>query len=278
MEISKIFTVHFTCCFAIIIISIAGILSAETDPANQCSDLIQALKKEDLPMVKSLIGEGADVNCRDNTGMIPLHAALEKNCSTALIETLLKSGADITMCDKDGASALHIAAGWGNLSNVKLVFEKGPALNPLDSNQETILHYAAINADTAIILYLLQHGGKAMVHAKDRNVCTALQYAVKKRWYRNTEDIVAIVRILADNGSEINTQDSSKETILHSGILRYSSIDDTFCVKLIGGLLKCGADPGICGASFRYLNSACFCFPFRDSPKGIDQPQFINPK
>lgn len=247
---SKVFKACFTCSFAIIVLVIAGSLSADTLPEDRCWYLIQAVKKGDLELAKTLIAAGTNVNCQISMSPTALQAALWYHGSMDLVQTLLTAGADISMCDYNGVRPMQFAAENGNISIVKLFMEKGAVVNEVDSNKATILHYAALSTDTAMISYFLLHGASGMVNTKDKDDRTPLFYVLKPDFSKNTDSIAASIKLLLKNGAEINAQDSSKKTILHYCSLWFSSpIDqenDAFCAELVANLLRSRASSGIC--------------------------------
>lgn len=64
-------------------------------------------------MVKSLIGDGTDVNVRYDDGETPLHLAVNKgNAELALV--LIEHGADLNAVNKQGETPLFLATKRGN--------------------------------------------------------------------------------------------------------------------------------------------------------------------
>lgn len=70
--------------------------------------LVTATYLEDLKVFEQLIADGADLNCQDEIGQTPLHAAAEQS-RTDLARRLLSLGADPNARDFDGDTPLDVA-------------------------------------------------------------------------------------------------------------------------------------------------------------------------
>jgi ankyrin repeat protein len=70
--------------------------------------LVTAAFLEDLKFFEQLIAGGADLNCQDEIGQTPLHAAAEQG-RTKLVRRLLNLGAEPNVRDFDGDTPLDVA-------------------------------------------------------------------------------------------------------------------------------------------------------------------------
>ena len=95
--------------------------------------------------------------------------ALRKN-DVAAVRTLLTAGADPNTRDETGASALMYAAVYSSPDEMRLLIGKGADVNSANANGSTALMWSA--GETAKVDLLLQHG--ANVSAKTKNGTTAL--------------------------------------------------------------------------------------------------------
>ena len=95
--------------------------------------------------------------------------ALRKN-DVAAVRTLLTSGADPNTSDETGASALMYAAVYSSPDEMRLLIGKGADVNGANAYGSTALMWSA--GETAKVDLLLQHG--ANVSRKTRNGTTAL--------------------------------------------------------------------------------------------------------
>ncbi|MEW9824850.1 MAG: ankyrin repeat domain-containing protein, partial [Candidatus Symbiodolus clandestinus] len=91
---------------------------------SENSDIISAIKNNDLRQVKTYLGKN-DVNARSKGGRPLLMVAVESSCSDELIELLIDNGADINAEDRDGESAINLAVYNGSFRLIKLLINKG---------------------------------------------------------------------------------------------------------------------------------------------------------
>ncbi|KAJ2453684.1 hypothetical protein EV183_002088 [Coemansia sp. RSA 2336] len=144
---------------------------------DTAAKLVQAAEAADLPTALEALAQGADANCQDSQGKLPLMAAVEMG-DFSMLELLLQWGADINRRAQisastykgsssndlsapaaiDGTTALHLAVRLGNVRMVWFLIRKGAqwdtpdgyGLLPLDialeaSNVQVVmaLRYAA---------------------------------------------------------------------------------------------------------------------------------------
>jgi ankyrin repeat protein len=121
-----------------------------------------------------LIEHGADVNARDVRGLSPVHAAAWRG-NLDMVALLISSGADINARDHDGVTPLHAAALAGRKETVALLIEKGAAVNAKNNINMTPLHAAALSGDRETVAFLVDNG--ASVSARTKDGLTPLQKA-----------------------------------------------------------------------------------------------------
>jgi ankyrin repeat protein len=115
----------------------------------------------------------------------------------AQVKAELKNGADVNAVDRGGGTALHQAVVSQGLPIVEALLAAGADVSVADSSGRTALHYAAIYLQAGIAKRLLDAG--ASVDALDRNGNTPLLDAV----FRVQED-PAIIRVLLAAGADKN--------------------------------------------------------------------------
>jgi ankyrin repeat protein len=88
------------------------------------NDLHVAAKQGNIQKVKSLLGQGMDINLLSASGYTPLHlsAGWDKRRVTKLLVT---NGAKINARNSSGSTPLHISAGRGHLKMVKFLLSQG---------------------------------------------------------------------------------------------------------------------------------------------------------
>ena len=99
-----------------LIIVLLGIgVPVPVDAAQNDEPLIDAVKKEDVQVVESLLGRATDVNATTADGATPLHWAVHRD-NTVLVDLLIAAGADVTATNRYGVHPIALAAENGNAS------------------------------------------------------------------------------------------------------------------------------------------------------------------
>ena len=112
----------------------------------------------DLDGVKAAVENGADIEER---GGIWKGTALHYAClygHTLVAEYLIQRGAEVNCRNKDGDLPIHDACLRGHLDIVKLLITKGSDFTSTNNNGRTPLHYASLYGYTEVTDYLTQHG------------------------------------------------------------------------------------------------------------------------
>ena len=92
-------------------------------------DFLEAAKRGDLPEVKRLIVDGADVNTKNNRGVTALMFASHGGYPE-VVQELLAVGADVNAKNNYGSTALMVASTKGNREIVLQLLTKGARLFP----------------------------------------------------------------------------------------------------------------------------------------------------
>ena len=99
-------------------------LSQQSPRGN--TGLMEAARRNDPSLVDALLGQGEDVNARDESGVTALHIAAGKFWNDGVIlSKLIAAGADVNAQDDHGATPLMYASGKGEVLAVKLLVEAG---------------------------------------------------------------------------------------------------------------------------------------------------------
>jgi ankyrin repeat protein len=196
--------------------------------------LLYAVRENCKACVEELLRRGADINLPDPDGIAPLTIAMMAG-NWDIARRLVEAGADVNQWDIYGQSPLHVAienayvsrrSGIGNLGTdksandtdgkalVKMLVERGadpnqqmffrPPREPGQVSQSTRgttpFHRACASADHELIRYLLAHGADiklATAHGE-----TPILVVVNAR--SNEDEIIATVRLLKEQGADIN--------------------------------------------------------------------------
>src|SRR5688500_15923985 len=139
----------FWACSAICVVSL-GIAAAPQGPAVRADSvadgttaLHQAVHRNDVAAVETLIRGGADVRATTRYGITPLHLACV-NGHAVIVDRLLAAGADPNSALPDGETALMTAARTGDVATVQALLARGAnhrASEP--SKGQTALMWAA---------------------------------------------------------------------------------------------------------------------------------------
>ena len=139
------------------IVVIAGILTAcsgvPSEPRTFSDELHDAARAGDLREIRSLIGQGADVNARDpDGGDTPLDAAV-RNRQVEAAEQLMLQGADPNRRTR-GSTPLHLAAERGIIELARLLLDHGANAEMRDLANLTPLEVAQEKGHTRFVFFL----------------------------------------------------------------------------------------------------------------------------
>jgi ankyrin repeat protein len=126
-------------------------------------------------MAAFLIESGADLESRDAEGRTPLMVAAGYQ-KTAVGQLLIDAGADVTAVDNMEMAAIHYTAMSGDADLMLQLMRRGINANSQNRlNGMAPLHYAAGFGDLSVIRLLASHGGD--FHLRDRTGRTPLDHA-----------------------------------------------------------------------------------------------------
>lgn len=94
--------------------------------------LLEAIKKNNIPLLSALLALSPDHEKKDRSGTFPLPAAVSLG-RTEAVKLLTKAGADIDAKDKRGRTSLMHASLRLRLSSLKALLERGADLQARDS-------------------------------------------------------------------------------------------------------------------------------------------------
>jgi ankyrin repeat protein len=208
--------------------------------------------KTNLEIAQLLIGNGANLNVKNNNGETPLNTALRYG-SESIALLLIESGADVEAVVPNGSSVLSKAATRKNLKLVELIVKKGADPSRADGRGETPLYLAAESGSEEVFLFLLQAVGPN--HNKKVNRVSPLFPAVSRKSYAITEALLKagydpnasldsgitpifiaaykgsedLAKLLADNGARLNIAFQRYGSPTHAAIIGgYPSIAQYF--------------------------------------------------
>ncbi|WP_264337014.1 MULTISPECIES: ankyrin repeat domain-containing protein [unclassified Wolbachia] len=180
-----------------------------------------AIYRNDLDILKFLLGKGANIEAKDINDETPLHIAAKDNNKSKVVRLLLDNGARTEAKNKVGWTPLHYAAYKDNLDVCKLLLERNADVEAKNTYDETPLHVAAENSNKSKVTaeFLLDKG--ANINAKNKDGWTPLHYAAYK-------DNLDVCKLLVKRGTSIEARDNGDRTPLdvagdegHNNIVEY---------------------------------------------------------
>ena len=128
-------------------------------PANDGSTaLLWAAYHSNVEMTKALLTAGALVDAANHYGVTPLLQA-SRNGDAQVMQALLDAGAEPTRWHAEGETPLMAASRTGHLDAVKLLLSKGSFVNAADPFQEeTALMWASAEGQLEVVKALLAAG------------------------------------------------------------------------------------------------------------------------
>ena len=134
------------------------------------TELIEAVKHQDLNRVAALLAQGADPNVGQTEWpyWTPLGAAIEEldnGGSMEMLHLLLKNGADVNGWDSDHqATPLLMAMFRNNKEVMRMLLEAGADPNAVGAEGDSPLRWAAENDDLEMAKLFLQFGADKTIN------------------------------------------------------------------------------------------------------------------
>ena len=144
------------------------------------------------------------LKCAMNTG----HEWAVQEGHEAVVKVLLERGAALETRDYWGRTPLLHAARYGHEAVIKVLLERGVELKTKDNDSRTPLSHAAGNGHEAVVKVLLERG--AELKTRDNDSRTPLLWAAR---YGHE----AVVKVLLERGAALETEDYwSRTPLLHA--------------------------------------------------------------
>jgi ankyrin repeat protein len=171
-----------------------GSAQVGTQPSH--SAVADAAMRHDLPAVRALLRDGADVNTAQGDGMAALHWAATHG-DAELAGTLLYAGANVRATSRLGRyTPLHVASQGGASAVVTALLARGAEVNAVTGTGATALMLAAQSGHVATVTALLE--ARADVNAVERaHGQSALMFAA-------AYDRAEVVRLLVARGATVD--------------------------------------------------------------------------
>lgn len=195
------------------------------------SEWLAAAAGGDVPRLESLLRQDPELaTARDAMGRTALHLAT-RNLQADAAQALLDAGMDVNALDKRGESPLHALlarpaqgkeAEDARAALLKLLLQRGAAVDGRDGFGKTPLHYAAMRGHGRAASVLLEAG--ADVNAADQLGRTPLHDAA-------AYDQIKVMGLLIDAKAVVDARNAAGETPLHAAMHRDRSKAATYLVE-----------------------------------------------
>lgn len=159
--------------------------------------LLDAARRADVPAVRALLREKADLTATEPDGTTALHWAVRKN-NLDVTRLLLRAGARVDATTRYGVSPLSLASLNGSAVVAEALLAAGADVNAANPGGETPLMTAA-RAGAADLVKLLVSKGATVNAAEKVRGQTALMWAVQ-------ENHLAVARLLVEVGADIDAR------------------------------------------------------------------------
>lgn len=165
--------------------------AASAKPAPDAGEPFwEAIARDDVARVQTLLLRGADTNAlHPQFGPAIVVAARERSWNVVQAFARIV-GTRVDAPNSRGETAVMLAALHGNLETVRVLVEKGAAINRVGW---TPLHYAALSGNVDLLRYLLDE--HAYIDAESPNRSTPLMMAAR-------HDRIDAVRMLVEAGAD----------------------------------------------------------------------------
>ncbi|KAI5843834.1 ankyrin repeat-containing domain protein [Morchella snyderi] len=137
-------------------------------------------RPDNLGIVKMLLEAGANIHDQNFHGDGLLHRAVRHQVVyPAMVKLLLDLGVDVSLKNGFGETAVHVAGKSSDFTEALiLLLEKGDALDCVDSNGKTVLHYVVVCRSRHLLSSMRPGDFKLNVNIQDRDGRTPLHLAM----------------------------------------------------------------------------------------------------
>lgn len=150
----------------------------DPEPFTVEQRLLDAVRRNDRPMIEKALARGAGIDSEDDLGRNPVFLAVLDAGDLDLTRWLHERGAAVDEADVGGRTALSFAAAHGRLDLARYLVEQGAAVDRADAQKRTPLFHAALTDSREVAAFLLDRG--ADVNQRDQFRDTPLIVACAK--------------------------------------------------------------------------------------------------
>ena len=178
----------------------------DADNPRGTTALVEAVRLNNLQMVKYLLAHQADVSKVYGGNNTILLYALKENAQNEIVVELIKAGADVNVADSNGQTPLLIAVSTGNSELLNLLSENNADIKQATSNGKSILFYAfENNVNPEIYAHLIKAGADVNQPDADGNILLLQALAAEK---------YELAKTLLQSGADIIKQNQNGDSAL----------------------------------------------------------------
>ena len=210
---------HEIVCQRARLVLLAGAFALVAAPALAGADgasLIEAVKAQDPEAVRTLLGEGADVNAVQPDGATALHWAAYRN-DLDTTDLLIGAGADVNAVNELSATALWLAAGNGSPAMIARLLDAGAQPNAALPEGETPIMTASRTGNVDAVRLLLAAGADVDAVETSRGQ-TALMWAVSQGHHGIISELIA-------HGADVAAHSATRARLMHADSTNASQYD-----------------------------------------------------
>jgi ankyrin repeat protein len=215
---------HIAYAFGIALLARPPLAVASTE-----TGLVDAARRNDSEVARSLLNEGTDVNARHPDGSTALTWATYHD-NVELVDRLIAAGANVNAASEYGETPLSVACANRNLVLARRLLHAGADPNSANPSGETVLMAVADMGTGEVALAALLIAGGANVDARETTKGqTALMWAAVR-------GDLPVAEILIAAGADIHARTTAGSTPLHFAVQQGA-------LPVAQLLLEKGADP-----------------------------------
>ncbi|MHA7841004.1 MAG: ankyrin repeat domain-containing protein, partial [Gammaproteobacteria bacterium] len=188
-----------------------GLDAYDIERCDQCgwTAFLCAAQEGQLEVLKFLQGQGAAIDAVDNNGDTALHLASLFSGDVLTVSWLLGlEGCDIESRGQYGRTAFLLAAAQeGQLEVLKFLQGQGAAIDAVDEDGDTALHFASWSGDVLTVLWLLGLKGCDIERCGQYGRTAFLLAAEKGQ--------LEVLQLLQEKGADIHAVDKEGNNALH---------------------------------------------------------------
>lgn len=165
-------------------------------------DLVIAAQEGRIDDVRTLLGEGANIEYQDDQGINALIAATQEG-HTSIVELLIEKKADINRPNADNQTPILLAVSLRHpISLIKILLDAGVNVNPEKSQMDETPLKSAIHG---VIKHKRMNVLKTLLDAgSDVNYENPLLYAIEfDEGSINETNRIEVIRVLLDKGAKV---------------------------------------------------------------------------